>query len=508
MKKLYFGDCLDVLKELHREHPEGFIDLIYIDPPFNSKRDYNVLFESVNLTDSTAQKQAFADTWSNVGYLDTLNEIQSLDLDLYQFLQSLDSIRVSKSAVAYLTTMAIRIHYMHKVLKETGSFYLHCDPKMSHYLKLVCDVVFGERNFRNEVAWHYGQRTDVHDGHFSRKHDIVLFYARSHATKINPVTKQWTREEFIKHRHDVMVGDDGEEFIWTDGGKKGKRYRRSVKDVLAEGKPLDDVWDIPLLNSSAKERMGYPTQKPEALLENIVNASSNDGDIVADFFCGCGTTIAVAEHLNRNWIGADISHLAIKLVYKRLRDHYRGNRTKLKELNDAVEVHGLPRDIASAKELAQNVAEGRFGFQDWVIEVMLGGVSNEKKVADGGFDGYLTFSKLDKKKEVVLIEVKSGNVNVKNVREFIQVVTARKAAMGVFVCFAEHVTKPMLLWAKKEGYYDSDTWGDRFDKIQIVTVEDLLNGDGVNCPTSTVGTFKTANKKRTKGGDQLELTEE
>lgn len=178
LNKLYFGDCLDVLKKLHNEHPKGFIDLIYIDPPFNSQRNYNILFESADLKDTKAQKEAFADTWSNITYKDTLEEIKNIDLDLFSFLNSLDKIKISKSAVSYLTTMAIRIYYMHKVLKDTGSFYLHCDPTMSHYLKLVCDLIFGNNNFKNEVVWHY-RRWSAATNRFQKLHDVILFYSKT-----------------------------------------------------------------------------------------------------------------------------------------------------------------------------------------------------------------------------------------------------------------------------------------------------------------------------------------
>lgn len=527
MKKLFFGDCLDVLKNLHAEHPEGFIDLIYIDPPFNSKRDYNVLFESIDLKDSTAQKQAFADTWSNVSYLDTLNEIQELDLDLFNFLKSLDSIRISKSAVAYLTTMAIRLHYMHRVLKETGSFYLHCDPTMSHYLKLVCDLIFGEKNYRSEITWERTLGTGsskFRARKFPNNTDTLLFFTKSDEYSFNMIRRPLS--DGALKRYD-KVDSDGRRFFWADlktyseerldrllatgearisANAKNPRYKKFLTE---DGTPITNLWnDIHLISTSSPERLGYPTQKPEALLERIVNASSSEGDLVADFFCGCGTTIAVAEKLNRSWIGVDISHLAIRLIKKRLLDSYRGNRRKLKEIHHSVEMHGLPKDIGSAKELAKSTVEGRFGFQDWVIEVMLGGVSNEKKVADGGWDGYLTFGVSEKERDVVLIEVKSGNVNVKNLREFIQVVKSKKAAIGTFVCFEEHVTKPMLLEAKKEGYYNKDVWGDKYDRIQIVTVEELLDGEGVEFPQTTQGTFRTAPKKLTGKKNQAGLFDE
>ena len=171
---LYFGDCLEVLRKIHKENHQGVFDLIYIDPPFNSKRNYNVLFESIDQIDATAQKEAFKDTWSNVSYLDTLNDIHKLSLDLHDYLKVLDKINISQSAMSYLTIMAIRLYYIHKVLKETGSFYLHCDPNMSHYLKAICDLIFGYKNFRNEIIWCYtsgGKSTR----YFARKHDIIVF---------------------------------------------------------------------------------------------------------------------------------------------------------------------------------------------------------------------------------------------------------------------------------------------------------------------------------------------
>lgn len=252
---------------------------------------------------------------------------------------------------------------------------------------------------------------------------------------------------------------------------------------------------MPFLNQAAKERLGYPTQKPEALLERIIKASSNEGDLVADFCCGCGTTIAVAQILNRRWLGVDISHLSIKLVMKRLQDTY---NTKYAEVRKTFEVFGIPKDIASARALAESDDQGRFKFQDWVIEFLLSGVSNPKKTADGGWDGHITFA-MGKKKEVVLIEVKSGKVNVKNLREFIHVVNARQAAIGVFVCFQEQVTTPMMQEAKQQGYYTPNidqigAYKTQFPKIQILTVEHILNGAEVKIPMTTQGVFKSAGK--------------
>jgi site-specific DNA-methyltransferase (adenine-specific) len=490
VNKLYFGDCLDILKKLHHEQPQGFIDLIYIDPPFNSKRNYNILFESADLKDTKAQKEAFADTWSNISYKDTLEEIKEIDLDLFKFLEGLDSIRISKSAVSYLTTMAIRIHYMHKVLKDTGSFYLHCDPTMSHYLKLVCDLIFGNKNFRNEIIWYYGPKATQNESHFQRKHDIVFFYSKKDSYQFNVQIQEYSEGSLAERDTRYKFKDgDGVYRETTRRDKNGQKYRAKV--YLKEGVAMTDVWDISIINATSKERLGYPTQKPEALLERIIEASSDKGDLVADFFCGCGTTISVAQALKRKWLGADISHLAIGLIERRLIASYG------KAIKKTYEIDGLPKDLASAKKLAEGVEHGRLKFQDWIIETMIGGVHNPKKTADGGWDGHLTFDH-GGKKEVVLIEVKSGHVNVKNVREFIQVVRKQQADIGVFVCFKDQVTKPMQLAAKEEGYYRKETWGDRFDKMQILTVEQLLEGEGIKFPLTQTTTVKTAVLKNEK----------
>ncbi len=232
-------------------------------------------------------------------------------------------------------------------------------------------------------------------------------------------------------------------------------------------------------------------KKPEALLERIINASSNEGDVVADFFCGCGTTIAAAQKLNRNWIGTDISHLAIRLIKKRLVETYG------KGIEHNMKLHGLPKDIASARELAETVDKGRIKFQDWAIEVMLNGVVNEKKSADGGFDGYITFNS-HAGKQFALVETKSSNLTVKNVREFADVVRTQKAAVGVFVCFKDNLTKEMVKKAKEEGHIKIGDIEFSMDKIQIITVEDLFEGKMPQLPGGAVNeTFKKA--KRNEG---------
>ncbi|MCL4550747.1 MAG: restriction endonuclease [Bacteroidetes bacterium] len=542
MKKLYFGDCLDVLKELYREHPQGFIDLIYIDPPFNSKRDYNILFEDIDLKDVKAQKEAFADTWSNVSYLDTLEEIKELNLDLYKLLKTLDEINISQSAVSYLTTMAIRIYYIHKVLKETGSFYLHCDPTMSHYLKMVCDSIFGVKNYRNEISWRRSNPKSHSINNIPNCRDVILRYTMSDKFTFNKIFMPL--DDIYVEKAYKYVDKDGRryrllpllnpndnrpnltyEFLgvtrvwrWTKDRMK-KAYAEGLVVQLKKGavpqykKYLDDSQGRLITNdwndieqASGNESLGYPTQKPEALLERILKTSSNPKDLVADFFCGCGTTISAAETLKRSWIGADISHLAIKLIIDRVTKSKPEHRAK--KLKEEIEIAGFPRDIASARELASNVRKGRFGFQEWIVEVMLGGVLNPKLTADGGWDGHIAFEKMaEKKKGIVLIEVKSGNVNVKNIREFIQVVNKREVDLGVFVCFASSVTQPMIKEAKQQGHFDESNYGKRIDKIQIITVEDLLDGKEINLPFGLYkkNTFNHVSEKKEEYGIQEEI---
>jgi DNA modification methylase len=510
---LYFGDNLDILKQLYAAHPNGFIDLIYIDPPFNSKRNYNILFEDVDLQDTKAQKEAFADTWSQVSYLDTLNEIHEIDLDLYNVLNVLDNTSLPKAAISYLCTMALRIWYMYKVLKDTGSFYLHCDPTMSHYLKIACDMIFSERYFQNEIIWQRTTNTGSSKSlskRFSADTDTILFYTKTEQFTFNKLYREYGETYLKRFKYQDVKGkyrwqamktysdeklhdlESQDMLRWTKSGKpEYKQYINTLKGV-----PMNNLWnDIFHINPMAKERLGYPTQKPEELLERILKTSSNEGDLVADFCCGCGTTIAVAQKLGRRWLGVDISHLSIKLVMKRLQETY---DTKYAEIRHTFEVFGIPKDIASAKALAESDDNGRFKFQDWVIEFVLSGVSNPKKTADGGWDGHMTFA-MGKKKETVLIEVKSGKVNVKNLREFIHVVKSQKAAIGVFVCFQEQVTTPMIREAKQEGFYSPHgeqlgVYATQFPTIQLLTIEQLLDGEQVKMPMTTHGVFKTAGK--------------
>ncbi|MBM2817127.1 MAG: Mtase protein [Ignavibacteria bacterium] len=536
MKQLYIADCLDVLIDLNKKYPEGLIDLIYIDPPFNSKRNYNVLFEDISMKEAKAQRQAFSDTWSNVSYIDTLNNIDSLNKDLFDFLKTLNKINISKSAVSYLTIMSIRIYYMHKLLKDTGSFYLHCDPTMSHYLKVICDLIFGDKKkgYKNEIVWKRTsslKTSQFTDKKFGVSTDIILFFTKSEdyyfnseAIKIpfsskdveghypfsdnkGPFTKSpLFRSMGMGERPNLCYEYKGvnapskagwkisleklkkldieDDIDWTNP----KLPYRKFRPTHTKGWLVSNLW-LDIEQTSGNERLGYPTQKPEALLERIIKASTRESDVIADFFCGCGTSVAVANRLNRDWIGVDISHLAIKLIIDRLTKPL-SIESRTQFIKD-IEIHGFPKDIASAKELARKDNKGRFEFQDWIVEFLLGGILNPKKSADGGWDGYISFHKSEKEKGNIFIEVKSGHVGVKNIREFINVVETNEVDLGVFVCFQEELTKPMEQAAKETGKYK----GYQFDIIQIITIEDLLEGKFIKMPGGVESsTFKQATK--------------
>ena len=333
---LYYADNLEVLQTLAQDYPKGIVDLIYIDPPFNSNKNYNMPFKDLirsyhNSEKNTALKQAFADTWSNITLSEELERMRHYDnLEIYNFLHANRKI-FTASQSSYLTMMGSRLYYMRKVMKETASFYLHCDPTMSHYLKILCDIVFGGKNFQNEIVWYYGGG-GASTQRWGRKHDVLLFYTKS---------ERWT------FNADAVR----QPYKWQEGQSRADGSERD----LEKGKIADDVFIQHSLMPWAKERLGYPTQKPEKLLDRIIRASSQEGDLVADFFCGSGTAVVVAEKLKRRWLGVDINHLAISEVENR----------RLKKIDAKYEVKGFPVDLASAERLIQS---SRYDFQNWLVE--------------------------------------------------------------------------------------------------------------------------------------------
>jgi site-specific DNA-methyltransferase (adenine-specific) len=503
---LYYGDNLEVL----RKHIKSdSIDLIYLDPPFNSQATYNILFKETS-TDavgggyekSKAQIQAFTDSWTwdteaqkQFEYLTTNKEVQAKITDL---IIALEHLLGKNSMSAYLVMMTVRLIEMRRVLKPTGSLYLHCDPTASHYLKLVLDSIFGEQNFRNEIIWHYGQRMMHNNKIWNAKHDTIFFYAKTNETKLNITTMPWTREEIVKARaRKIQVDENGKEFIWDNrsishGIPPKKQY---IEDIIEKGKAIDDVWNIPIILSTSKERLGYPTQKPIALLERIILASSDANSIILDPFCGCGTTIDAVEkvnaetHSNRKWIGIDITHLAINLIKRRIADKYH------KLPNVDFEVIGEPKDLKGAEDLAQN---DRYQFEWWALSLVdARPINDKKKGSDRGIDGIIYL--LDPNSQTtktVLVQVKSGHVKSGDIRDFKGTLEREKAKFGIFITL-EEPTKDMKEEAITYGFEEAPISHEQIQKIQILTIKELL--DGVRPKVLFVNiSYKKAEKNKEK----------
>jgi site-specific DNA-methyltransferase (adenine-specific) len=372
--KLYFGDNLDVL----REHiADESVDLIYLDPPFNSSATYNILFEEKTGERSAAQITAFEDSWhwGREAEHDYHEMVAKAPKQLADLLQAFRQFLGTNDMMAYLTMMAPRLLELHRVLRPTGSIYLHCDPTASHYLKLLLDAVFGGQHFLNEIIWCYdtgGRPTST----FPKKHDTIFRYGKTKDAVFYYDNVALTRDPSTMH-----------EKIFTD--EEGRQYQRNIKAgkeyryYLDKGVLPNDWWaDIQALNPAAKERLGYPTQKPEALLERIIKASTSEGDVVLDPFCGCGTTVSVAERLKRHWLGIDITHLAISLIRHRLHDTFKDDLAPY-------DVIGEPKDLASAKALSEH---DRYQFEWWALSLVEARPAQDKKKgADRGIDGYIYF---------------------------------------------------------------------------------------------------------------------
>ncbi len=485
---LFYGDNLKILREYI---PDESVDLIYLDPPFNSNRNYNVLFKDESGSESEAQITAFEDTWHwNQAAEETYDELVTQAPDhVSKMIASLRDFIGTNQMMAYLVMMAARLVELHRVLKPTGSLYLHCDPTASHYLKIILDTIFNPKNFRNEIIWHYsGWNARLKDA-FNSRHDIILFYTKANSQVFNSFALPWeSEEEYVKIRKQkVLIDDEGKKYVLSDAGG-GQRVKRYLEEALQYGRPVDDVWDIDKLNNSSKEKLGYPTQKPLALLERIIQASSNPGDIVLDPFCGCGTAIAAAQKLGRKWIGIDITHLSITLQKYRLRDMFPDIQFN---------VVGEPRDMAAAKQLAQ---DNRYQFQWWALSLVqakpLGGQEGSKtgkKGSDRGIDGVITFiDDAYAKPKRVLVQVKSGHVKSGDIRDLVGTVQRENATIGVFITL-EPPSRDMITEAVSAGYYDSPGWHQKYPRIQIRTIAELLKGAKIEMPPQH-GTFKQAQK--------------
>jgi site-specific DNA-methyltransferase (adenine-specific) len=457
--------------------------LCYVDPPFNSKRNYNQIYNNIG-KDDIAQTQAFVDTWVwghlAEQQLELLHKDQRYTRRLVDTILGLEKILGKGAMLAYLVNMAVRFVEIWRVLKPTGSFYVHCDPTASHYLKILLDSIFCNTNgdFRNEIVWHYSGWNKKLKNKFESRHDVILFYAKSDdAQQFSSFSIPWASEdEYIKKRKQkVLTDENGDRYVMSDAGD-GKRTKRFLKEAMEYGSPVDDVWNIDKINNSSKEKLGYPTQKPLALLERIIQASSNEGDVVLDAFCGCGTTVDAAHSLNRQWIGIDITYNSVSLILKRLKDRY-GN-----DIEQQIQLTGVPKDIESATALANKKDDRlRKEFEKWAILTYTDnqGKINEKKGSDRGIDGiaYILGG-------TALFSVKSGSVSVKDVRDLRGVMDREDAAAGVLLTL-ENPTKPMLQEAAALGTLP-DPPGLRLpkkiQKLQIVTIQEMLDGARMNLP--------------------------
>lgn len=534
--KLYFGDNLDIMREFIGDET---VDLIYLDPPFNSKATYNILFHEKDGKDSPAQITAFEDSWqwdqsAEATYWEVVKEGPKTLADL---LQALRHFFGSNDLLAYLTMMSIRLVEMRRVLKNTGSIYLHCDPTASHYLKMVMDAVFEVRYFQSEIIW---QRSLTHGGpsKYNAVHDVILFYSKGKNFTWNSqyqeydesyIESHWKSQDKNGRRYQLIVAHGagqgpprtfGDNVLEPPKGRHWAWGQETIDNLVAEekiiytktgmprlkvyldesrGKPVTDVWnDILPVNAMARERLGYPTQKPEALLERIILASSNEGDVLMDGFCGCGTTVAVAERLHRKWIGIDITHLAITLMKKRLEDTFGNDLAPF-------EIIGDPKDLGGAEELAHT---NRHQFEWWSLSLVGGRPAQDKrKGADRGIDGYIYFSD-DESGEAkqVIIQVKSGHVGVAQIRDLKGVLDREKADIGALITLQEP-TKPMKKEALEAGYYEPEHFpGKKYPKLQILTVDDLLCEKEIEYPRlAPESTFKKAKRQRKKTDEQGSL---
>jgi len=529
---LYYGDNLDVLR---RHVQDESVDLIYLDPPFNSNANYNVLFSAKDGRQSTAQIQAFEDTWQwDEGAARQFAETVEQGGPVADVLLAFERFIPSSNMLAYLAMMAPRLVELRRVLKPAGSIYLHCDPTASHYLKILLDAVFGPGNFRNEIIW---RRTSAHSSakRFGPVHDTLLFYSRSAAMKWVGGFEAYT-DEYVKQRFarggerpwkdadltgsGIRHGETGEVWRGYDVTAKGRHWgyppaeldrmdaegriywpkkkggwprMKTFLDEM-EGVPLQDIWvDIPPINSQAQERLGYPTQKPLALLERIILASSNEGDIVLDPFCGCGTTVEAAQKLGRKWIGIDVTHLAIGLIKTRLRDAF-GDMARY-------QVIGEPTTAEGAAALAES---DKYQFQWWALGLVGARPVEQKKGADKGIDGRLYFHDGSKATRQIILSVKAGKLKATDLRDLRGVVDREKAEIGVLLTF-DPPTKPMRQEAATAGFYDSP-WG-KHPRLQILTVADILDSKGINYPKTagTNQTYKQAPRQVLKVAEQQDV---
>lgn len=551
MNKLYFGDNLDMLRQHVKDES---VDLVYLDPPFNSNAVYNLLFEEQGGLPSQAQAEAFRDTWGwGESAAVAFDDVMRSGGDIAVLLRAVRTWLGDAGMTAYLAMMAVRLLELRRVLKPTGSIYLHCDPTASHYIKLMLDGIFGHENFRNEIIW---KRSSAHNRakRWGPVHDVLLFYSASDKYTWNRTFANYD-ERYLegKYRHrdeqgrvyrlsdltgpGTRTGDSGEPWRgvnpteygrhwepphdralphwfkrpegWSElsvrqrielmqqGGlirwpnKKGGRpeFRRYRETAL--GQPIQDViTDIDPINSMAKERLGYPTQKPVTLLERLISASTNTGEVVFDPFCGCGTSVEAAERLGRQWIGVDVTHYAITLIEKRL-----------KQYSAEYGVEGRPADLEGARELARR---DKYQFQWWAAWVLGAQTYEGKKGADRGVDANIYFANGPFGHGRIIISVKGGdNVSPAMVRELAGVVEREKAEMGVLITLQEP-TRAMKSDAIGQGFVAKSAHG-RLPRVQIATIADLLDKKWPTLPPLPKPLAAGPRSKAAKDRDQLEF---
>ena len=528
MNRLYYGNNLDVLRD-RANFPDACVDLIYLDPPFNSKRDYNLLFKSPKIAAadaaySSAQIEAFEDTWHwspDVTEREYDEVLTQPNTDVAQMMKALVGFLGRNDMTAYLVMMANRLLELHRVLKPTGSLYLHCDPTASHYLKIVLDAVFGKENYRNEITWkrRVGMSSAVHESNrFGICTDTIFFYAKTEDALFYPQYNidSADYQEYVAERFN-LVDEHGRRFQadnlgnpaprpnlmyeykgykppkngwaiskekmeqWDREGRiyfpddKTKRLRRKRFVDELKGMPVQNLWtDIPEINSQAEERLGYPTQKPLALLERVICASSDPLGVVLDPFCGCGTAVHASQKLGRKWIGIDITCLAISLIESRLKKAFPEAFGEKGQKRLQYEVIGTPKDLESARDLARR---DKYQFQWWAVSLIDEAQpwQGKKKGADTGIDGIRYFRDLDRKEvHTMLISVKGGeNVGPAMVKDLIATLARDKADIGLFITLAAP-TKAMLTEAAAAGFYESPN-GKKYARLQLLTIEGLLN---------------------------------
>jgi site-specific DNA-methyltransferase (adenine-specific) len=583
MGTLYYGDNLDILRRYLRDET---VDLVYLDPPFNSAQNYNAFFHEKDGTDAASQIHAFEDTWHwDIETKKAYDAVTEQPGKVSDVMQAFYTFLGGNDMMAYLTMMSSRLVELRRVLKPTGSLYLHCDPTASHYLKLLCDAVFGPDNYRNEISWKRSQPKSHTTINFSNCRDIILRYAKTQDAVFNkvfgkhdpdyiekfyrftdPAGRRYRLGDITnpnKNRPNLTYEFLGVNRVWRwtkermqKAYEQGLIYQSKPGSVPQEkryldemeGQPLSDDWgDIEHLHGANAEALGYPTQKPVALLERIIQASSNPGDVVLDPFCGCGTTIDAAEKLGRDWIGIDVTQLAISLIKNRLQDTY-GHRMKfvsgtaqgragsplpadggasvpasrlvssLAPPQDSG-AHGVTRPTESIvriigepttpNEAATLAEDDKYQFQWWALGLVGARPVEQKKGADHGIDGKILFRDDPKaaKPEQIIIQVKGGKTGVKDVRDLRGVLDREQAAIGILISL-QPATGPMETEAASAGFYEHKTNRQKYPRLQLRTVKELMEGQGIERPSTVAATdetFKKAPESKKKQHEQKAL---